>query len=416
MEALYDYILHSKTDWYEQGEKSSKYFLSLEKRNKPKSHLRKILTSSSQETINQTAILENIKSYYSSLCKRHSNKSESDCFSYLTNLNLPKLSEDQQNLCEGKLTRRECWEALLLMGSNKSPGNDGLSKEFYICFFDEIITYLLDALNLAFDQGQLSNSQSQTIVNLIERKGKDKRYLKNWRPISLINVDAKIASKAIAFRIRKLITNLIHSDQTAYIKVRYIGESVCLIGDILEYTDNNGIEAILFTVDFEKSFDSVDHILLFSVFNSYGFGPDFIQWVKTLFNNAESCVMNNGHSTGYFPLKRGTRQGDPLSAYLFILALEVMLFQVRSNEQIEGITIKNFEVKLSAYADDTYFFALDIQSLLAVLDTCKTFQEFSSLKLNLEKCQACWIGTAKDKSDNQLIVTGSISTIIKLSH
>ena len=212
------------------------------------------------------------------------------------------------------------------MGSNKSPGNDGLSKEFYICFFDEIITYLLDALNLAFDQGQLSNSQSQAIINLIERKGKDKRYLKNWRPISLIKVDAKIASKAIAFRIRKLITNLIHSDQTAYIKVRYIGESVSLISDILEYTDNNVIEAILFTVDFEKSFDSVDHILLFSVFNSYGFGPDFIQWVKTLFNNAESCVMNNGHSTGYFPLRRGTRQGDPLSAYLFILALEVMLF------------------------------------------------------------------------------------------
>ena len=110
----------------------------------------------------------------------------------------------------------------------------------------------------------------------------------------------------------------------------------------------------------------------------------------------------NGHSTGYFPLKRGTRQGDPLSAYLFILALEDLLFQVRSNEQIEGIKINDFEVKLSAYADDTYFFALDIRSLLAVLNTCKTFREFSSLKLNLEKCQACWIGAAKDKSDTPI--------------
>ena len=112
--------------------------------------------------------------------------------------------------------------------------------------------------------------------------------------------------------------------------------------------------------------------------------------------------MNNGHSTGYFPLKRGTWQGDPLSGYLFILALEVMSFQVRSNEQIEGTEINDFEVKLSAYADDTYFFALDIRSLLAVLDTCKTFQEFSSLKLNLEICQACWIGAAKDKSDTPI--------------
>ena len=158
----------------------------------------------------------------------------------------------------------------------------------------------------------------------------------------------------------------------------------------------------MFSADFEKAFDSIDHTFLFSVLKSYGFGPDFIQWVKKLFNNAESCVMNNGRSTGYFPLKRGTRQEDPLSAYLFILALEVMLFQVRSNEQIEGIKINDFEVKLSAYVDDTYFFALDIRSLLAVLNTYKTFQEFSSLKLNLEKCQACWIGTAKDKPDTPI--------------
>ena len=78
-----------------------------------------------------------------------------------------------------------------------------------------------------------------------------------------------------------------------------------------------------------------------------------------------------------------------------------MLFEVRSNEQIEGIKINDFEVKLSAYAD-TYFFTLDIQSLLVVLDTCKTFQEFSSLKLNPEKCQACWIGAAKDDSDTPI--------------
>ena len=104
--------------------------------------------------------------------------------------------------------------------------------------------------------------------------------------------------------------------KTAYIKGRYIGESVRLISDILDYTDNSGIEAILFVADFEKALDSIDHTFLFSALKSYGFGPDFIQWVKTLFNNAESSVMNNGQLTGYFPLKRGMRQGDPLSAYL----------------------------------------------------------------------------------------------------
>ena len=192
-------------------------------------------------------------------------------------------------------------------------------------FFQENHSYLSDALNLSFTHGQLPNSHRQAMITLIEKKGKDKRFLKNWRPISLINVDTKVASKFLAIRVRKVLNSLIHSDQTAYLKDRYIGESVRLISDILEYTDDNDIDAILFSADFEKAFDSVDHCLLFSALKSFGFGPDFIQWVRTLFKNSESCVMNNGFSTGYFALERGTRQGDRLSACLFILALEVML-------------------------------------------------------------------------------------------
>ena len=73
------------------------------------------------------------------------------------------------------------------------------------------------------------------------------------------------------------------------------------------------------------------------------------------FNNAESCVMNNGNFTGYFPLKRRTWQGDPLLAYLFILVLEILLIQIRNNKDINGVMIYNREIKLSAYADDSSF-------------------------------------------------------------
>ena len=123
------------------------------------------------------------------------------------------------------------------MANNKSPGNDGLSKELYVCFFNEIHTYLLSTLNCSFSRGHMTSSHKQALIILIEKKGKDKRLLKNWRPISLINVDAKIALKALALRIRKVLVSLISSDQTAYVKGRYIGESVRLLNDILEYTD-----------------------------------------------------------------------------------------------------------------------------------------------------------------------------------
>ena len=140
-------------------------------------------------------------------------------------------------------------------GNNKSPGNDGLSKEFYICFFNEIHSYLLQALIMSFREVQLFSSQRQAVVVLIEKKDKDKCCLKNWRPISLINADVKLASKAIDLRIKKDIRN--------------IGESVRLITDILEYTDENDIEAILLSADFEKAFDSTEHSFIISTLRAF---------------------------------------------------------------------------------------------------------------------------------------------------
>ena len=101
-------------------------------------------------------------------------------------------------------------------------------------------------------------------------------------------------------------------------------------------------------------------------------------------------------------MNRGTRQGDPLSAYLFILVFEVMLIQVRENDNIKGINIENFDIKLSAFADDTYFLTLDTLSLHHIPETCSVFEDYSSLKLNLDKSQACWIGAAKGKLDKPL--------------
>ena len=154
------------------------------------------------------------------------------------------------------------------VGNNKSPGNDGFIKEFYACFLDELHRYLKESLNSSFNSGKLSNSQRQAVITLIEKKGKDKRQLKNLRPISLMNVDAKLASKSLALWVRKVLTSLIKADQTAYVKDRYIGESVRLINDMLEYADKNNIEAILFSADFEKVFDSIDHTFILSVLKS----------------------------------------------------------------------------------------------------------------------------------------------------
>ena len=82
--------------------------------------------------------------------------------------------------------------------NDRTPGNDGLAIEFYKIFWSEIGTFLVDSLNYAHVHGELSHSQKQAVITLIEKKDKDRTWIKNWRPISLVNVDAKIGSKAIA--------------------------------------------------------------------------------------------------------------------------------------------------------------------------------------------------------------------------
>ena len=210
---------------------------------------------------------------------------------YLQNINTPKLSDPDIEKCEGKLTLKEAWDALLSMANNKSPGNDGFTKEFYVCFWGVLGSFFVHTLNFCHEVGELTSSQRQAVISLIEKKDKDKRYIKNWRPMSLLNVDLKI---------KKVIGSVILYDQTAYVKGRYIGESIRFIQDTIEYADEMDEEGILFSSDIEKAFDSVDHTFIFTTLKKFGFGPDFIQWVKTLLNRPESCVMNNGKSTGYF--------------------------------------------------------------------------------------------------------------------
>ena len=113
LESLYNYItegiiLRSRISWYEHGEKSAKYFLNLERRNKSKSQIRKILSSDNdREYTDPEEIMKELKTFYSSLYTRWSTKTESECLSYLHTVNIPKLTESEKDSCEGRLTKKE---------------------------------------------------------------------------------------------------------------------------------------------------------------------------------------------------------------------------------------------------------------------------------------------------------------------
>ena len=107
------------------------------------------------------------------------------------------------------------------------------------------------------------------------------------------------------------------------------------MSDILEVSNLLALEGFLVTVDIEKAFDSVNDCFLLHIFQKFGFGIDFVSWIKTILNNQESCIINGGKTTKYFKLERGARQGDPISAYLFILVLEIFFIFVKNNPKVK---------------------------------------------------------------------------------
>ena len=139
------------------------------------------------------------------------------------------------------------------MKNNKSLGNDGLSKEFYECFWNEVKKLFLASFHKAYLNQEISTSQKQAVIKMLEKKDKDKRFTKNWRPISLLNIDTKIIRKVLSTRIKSVLPFLISSNQTAYVRNRFISESGILIPDILERANTLALEGFLVTIDTEKS-------------------------------------------------------------------------------------------------------------------------------------------------------------------
>ena len=117
-----------------------------------------------------------------------------------------------------------------------------------------------------------------------------------------MNVDAKSSFKILATRTKKVISQLISSDQIACVPDRSIGESVRLTSDVVEYMKASELPGYLISRDTENAFDSVDHTFLIAVWKKFGFGDDFMRWVRIILNRQASCIMNNGHSTDDFPL------------------------------------------------------------------------------------------------------------------
>ena len=375
--------IRSRSQNYEEGEKNSKYFFNIEKRNSYKKSINKLKTPVNIITEDQSEILEEMRSFYKDL---YSKQLLEDGSIFLNNLDLPsQMPQETKNDLMTDIEIDEVEKSMKMLQLNKSPGEDGLPIEFYRKFWNEIKKYLFNSYKYSLTNGNLSITQKRGVISLLPKKN-DLLLLKNWRPLTLLNVDYKILAKLIATRLKEALIHLINSDQTGFLEKRFIGHNITSLIEIIEFCEENDLAAVLLSIDFEKAFDKLDWDFLWKCMTFFEIPENIINWVKTLYAGANSCVTNNGHMSSYFPMGRGVRQGCPLSPYLFIIAAEVLAISIRNNPDIKGISIGKKEYKIKQFADDSQTMSIyDLDSINATIKNFLDYGKVSGSTINYDK-------------------------------
>ena len=384
-------FIRSKCQFYEEYEKPTKYFYNLINQNKSSTTIVELINDEGKCTSDVKEINRQTHSFYSKLYSKQSTNTQ--CQNQLL-LNLTrKLNSEQSQDLEKPYSKEELFRALLRMKRGKSPGIDGLPMEFYLFFWSDIQDDFLEVVSSSYDNSILSKIMRTAILTLVFKKG-DKRRLKNWRPISLLCADYKIIAAAMAGRLKKLLAHLTSPDQTCSVPKRSIFSNLRITRDLIKFTKDKNIEAVILNLDQEKAFDRVDHDFMDKVLNTMNIGPNFRKWVKTLYSQILCKIYNNGNLSAAVTIMRGVRQGCPLSALLYILIAETLGETIRQDPILKGIRIpgKKGDVRISQYADDTTLFLLDPHSLKRALEIINIYEKATGALLNFDKTSAMLIG------------------------
>jgi hypothetical protein len=169
-------------------------------------------------------------------------------------------------------------------------------------------------------------------------KKKDKRDIQNYQPITLLNTDYKIYTKIIANRLRVVAPNLIHYDQAGFMPNRSIYDQTKIVELMIKWCENTGNQGMIVCLDQEKAYDRIDLNYLWQALSAYGFPGPFINRIKNLYSKAATAIRINGFVSETFEVRRGVRQGDPMSCLLYNLAIEPLIESIRSSP-LKGFSI-----------------------------------------------------------------------------
>jgi hypothetical protein len=313
----------------------------------------------------------------------------------LDGIEFPSLSRDNLENLTAIFTLEEITAVVKDCDGAKSPGPDGFNFAF-IKEFWEVMKY---EVRIMFDQFHgnacLPKGLLSYFLTLIP-KVKSPQALGDFRPISLLGCLYKLVAKVLATRLARVLGELIPRTQSAFLKGRQLVEGVVVVNEVIDFARKEGKECMIFKVDFEKAYESVDWGFLDYMLRRFGFSTKWREWMKACVCSGDMSILVNGSPTEQISIKRGLKQGDPLAPLLFLLVVEGLSAPMRM--AVERGQFKPFlvgrsglPVSILQYADDTLCIGeATVENLWALKAVLRGFELASGLKVNFWK--SCLVG------------------------
>jgi exonuclease III len=399
-----------------EGEIIGRYWSRLNKPSKPREIIQRLKKNTGadeappQYETNSQKMANMARTYHNKLQSERPDSSEEEReekIQAVLGRTAKKVTEEQAEKLKTRLTNEDVRQALRLSANFKAPGLNGITYELWKTLEARCQTArslnkpafdIIDAMRQVFNDIEINGMErgthfSESWMCPLYKKN-DKADIANYRPISLLNTDYKVFTKALTIKLAKVAPDLIHPNQAGFVPGRHIYDQIWLTKRIIELAEASDMCGVIVALDQEKAYDKIEHDYLWRALKSYNIPDEFIDTVKALYSDAYTYVMVNGEkSSTPFRVTRGVRQGDPLSCLLFDLAIEPLAESLRRSN-LKGLNIEGAPERLIAtlFADDTLVYLEwrdDFGDLVKILNEwCMA----SGAKFNINKTEMIPIG------------------------
>uniref|UniRef100_A0A670HPA6 Reverse transcriptase domain-containing protein n=1 Tax=Podarcis muralis TaxID=64176 RepID=A0A670HPA6_PODMU len=395
LQSQYAMLINREIEWkikrlrqrnFEYANKPGKLLAWQLKKRKEQNTINKIVVEG-EEITKPKEIRRAFSDFYGELFKNADKNKTRKIERYIKSKNINKIPIAAKAKLNAPIETDEIKAIITDLKNGKAPGPDGFTSRYY----KEMILVLLNPLQVVMNnilkQREIPETWKEALITLIPKQDSDPEQIKNYRPISLLNIDYKIFAGILARRLKSILVESIHKDQAGFLPGRQMKDNLRNIINIIEYlTERSDKQGVLLFVDAEKAFDNVSWEFMLKYLESMEVGAEFYNGIKAIYTDQKAKLIINNEESREIIVSKGTRQGCPLSPLLFIMILEILLNSIRNNKEIKGIKVGQHEYKTKAFADDLVVTIEDpLDSIKEVLAEIEHYGEVTGFKLNKRK-------------------------------